>query len=118
MSDTTLTLNLTFARLRRANVQRYRTTWPDARWGPTDWLIALVGEVGELAHLMRSQREKMAGAATLAENSYDPSYRQDSPPEDLAEKQAIADELADVVCFLDQLAWSLGVDLGEAVRAK
>lgn len=67
-------------------------------WSPAQWLQAVVGEMGEYAN----QRKKFErGDITLAEF-----------------QQEAADELADVVIYLDILAMQLGVDLGAAVMDK
>ena len=67
-------------------------------WPPASWLQAVVGELGEYANL-RKKVER--GDVTMEEA-----------------RPMLADELADVVIYLDILAAQLGVDLGEAVMSK
>jgi NTP pyrophosphatase (non-canonical NTP hydrolase) len=100
---------LTFRTLRQANMTRL-PLFKDAKgrkchakddgsdWSPAQWLQAVVGELGEYANLHKKVER---GDFTLAEA-----------------KQGLADELADVVIYLDILAAQLGVDLGEAVMSK
>ena len=100
---------LTFDMLRRANVLRLPTfknrhgqlahSKPDGSdWSPAQWLQAAVGELGEYAN-MRKKFER--GDITASEF------------QEAAEK-----ELADVVIYLDLLAFQLKVDLGLAVTNK
>ena len=67
-------------------------------WSVSEWLEAVVGELGEFANLHKKVRR---GDFTMDEA-----------------KQGLADELADVVIYLDILAFRLGVNLGEAVMSK
>ena len=67
-------------------------------WIPAQWLQAVVGELGEFANLNKKVER---GDFTLDEARPD-----------------IADELADVVIYLDILADQLGVNLGAAVMQK
>ena len=100
---------LTFRTLRAANLQRL-PLFKDAKgrtchgekdgpdWSPAQWLQAVVGELGEYANLRKK------------------CERGDLTPEEA--KPMLADELADVVIYLDILAAQLGIDLGEAVMHK
>lgn len=98
---------LSFADLRRANVPRCRSAWRHEReWSPTDWACALAGEVGEACN----EAMKLKRIADGIEHN-----------KVLTREQVVANvgrELADVICYADLLAASLGVDLGAAVRAK
>lgn len=67
-------------------------------WTPGEWVCAVTGELGELANMIKKVRR---GDLTMDEA-----------------RLAIADELADVVTYLDILAMQCGVDLGEAVVNK
>lgn len=69
---------------------------------PKSLLLALVGEVGELAELFQWAPADEAVARFAAPDR----------------KARAAEELADVVVYLLRLADVLGIDLGEAVRAK
>lgn len=64
-------------------------------WSPNDWMVALVGEVGEAANVMKKIRR---GDMTLEEAL--PKLRQ---------------EYADAAIYLDLLAKRVGIDLGEAI---
>lgn len=103
------TNGLTFNTLRSANMKRVplfknakgetaHSKADGSDWPPSSWLQAVVGELGEYANL----RKKVE--------------RGDLTPEEA--KPMLADELADVVIYLDILAAQLGIDLGEAVMKK
>ena len=104
-----MTTSLTFEQLREANVARLahfknrhgalahaHPTGSD--WTPAQWLQAVVGELGEYANL-RKKVER--GDYTLEEAL-----------------PSLADELADVVIYLDLLAYQMNIDLGQAVHDK
>lgn len=69
---------------------------------PRNLVLALVGEVGELAEIFQWLPDEQAARA-----GQDPSTA-----------QAVQDELADVLLYLVRLADVLGVDLNEAVAQK
>lgn len=104
-----LTDGLKFNTLRAANIVRL-PRFKDAQgrrahsqddgsdWSLNDWMTAVTGEVGEAANLLKKVRR---GDFTLA-----------------AVQSKIADELADVVIYLDILAYRCGINLGEAVMRK
>jgi len=104
-----MTDGLTFNTLRRANLKRL-PLFKDAKgrnchdkadgsdWSPAQWLQAVVGELGEYANL-RKKTER--GDLTMEEA-----------------KPLLADELADVVIYLDILAAQLDINLSEAVMDK
>lgn len=97
--------SLSFAALRRANVERF-PLFKDRHganahcenWTPAQCLQALVGEVGEYANF-RKKFER--GDITQDEFLH-----------------AAAKELADVQTYLDILALVLGIDLGQATIDK
>lgn len=64
-------------------------------WSETDWACAVAGEAGELCNLIKKRRRG----------------------DDIG-MGAVADEIADVVIYLDLLAARLGIDLGDAIAAK
>jgi NTP pyrophosphatase (non-canonical NTP hydrolase) len=104
-----LTNGLSFNTLRQANIKRLPTfknkkgelahSKPDGSdWTPAQWLQAVAGEVGEYANLRKKfERGDIDEAEFLAE----------------AKK-----ELADIVTYLDILAFQLKIDLGNAVKEK
>lgn len=76
------------------NWQRFHT--------PKNLLLAMVGEVGELVEIFQWLSDREAAEAAHAPQT----------------KQAIHDELADVLIYLVRTASVLGVDLNAAVEAK
>jgi len=100
---------LTFAALRLANIARLPEfknkkgepahSKPDGSdWTPLEWCDALAGEVGELSNIVKKV------------------IRKDVTRDDALE--SIREELADVACYLDLLAFQFRIDLGAAVRDK
>ncbi len=100
--------NLNLDALRAVNVTRcQRWHGPGSTpWNAADWSNATCGEAGEMANVIKKIRRHETGAV----NEGDPS------PETL--KVMAAEEMADVVIYVDLLANYLGVDLGEAIKAK
>lgn len=101
--------SLTLATLRRANLMRLplfkngkgepaHSTLDGSDWSRGEWCNAVLGELGELANLLKKVQR---GDKTIDEARGD-----------------IADELADVLTYLDILAFRCGVDLSEATIAK
>jgi len=101
--------DLTFGTLRLANALRLpqyknrhgqlaHSKADGSDWSPAQWLQAVVGELGEYANL----RKKFERGDVDADEF----------------KRQAADELADVVTYLDLLAMQLGIDLGAATRDK
>jgi NTP pyrophosphatase (non-canonical NTP hydrolase) len=102
-------MNLTLSELRKANLERLKVfknakgqpahSEPDGSdWSPSDWLQAVIGELGEYANLMKKVQ------------------RGDHQFEAVKEDQA--DELADTLIYLDLLAARIGVNLEDAVISK
>ena len=93
--------SLRFVDLRYANRARGRTAAKfkaSRKWSRAQWGQALVGELGELANILKKVDRR-----------------------DLTIEQArseVAKELADVQTYLDRLADACGVDLGKATIAK
>lgn len=99
---------LTFNALRAANQARL-PTFRNAKgelshnadgsdWSLNDWLTAVCGELGELANVLKKVRR---GDITLDEA-----------------RPALGKECADVVTYLDILAFRIGVSLGAETIAK
>lgn len=97
---------LTFNTLRGANIQRLpefknnlgvaaHEVADGSDWSPNDWMVAVVGELGEAADVMKKVRR---GDLTVEEAL--PKLKQ---------------EYADVVIYMDLLAKRVGINLGEAV---
>lgn len=102
-------MSLTFDELRAANLaripqfrnrrgERSHPTPDGSDWSLNDWMVAVAGEVGELANLLKKVRRGDVGLCDAREE--------------------IAKEIADVQIYLDILAFRAGVDLGEATIAK
>lgn len=100
---------LTFNALRRANIARlplFKNKYGEpahskadgSDWSDAQWLEAIVGEIGEYA------------------NEHKKFMRGDLTHEEFMERAA--SELADVVTYLDILAFRLGINLGEATKWK
>ena len=96
---------LTFDEFRAANVARCIKWHPQGidSWSPSDWMTAVTGELGELASLLKMRNRERDG---LLGNKFIPTDKQ------------VADELADVLTYLDLLAEVLGVNLGQAAVSK
>lgn len=102
-------MTLSFNDLRAANLKRLplfkdkhgriaHAIADGSGWSDAEWLQAVVGELGELANVMKKVRR---GDLTMEEA-----------------RAEVSKELADVQIYLDILAFRLGVDLGEATVAK
>lgn len=100
---------LSFKTLRRANLTRLPLfkngrgepahSDPEGRdWSPSDWVMAVTGELGELANLLKKVK------------------RGDYTPEQA--HREVGNELADIQGYLDILAFQLGHDLGEVTSIK
>lgn len=96
---------LTFDAFRRANVARCLKWHPEGieSWSASDWMTAIVGELGEAASLIKMRNRERDG---LPGNKFSPTKKQ------------IADELADVLTYLDLFAAMQGIDLGRAAVEK
>lgn len=94
---------LTFEQLAQMNASRLVKWHKGTAWSTSDWVTAVTGELGELASLVKMMNRTRDG---LPGNKFDVTT------------QMLADELADVVCYLDLLSTSLGISLGKAVTAK
>jgi len=99
---------LTFIGLRGKNVLRCETIFhPLDEWSPTEWAVALAGEVGEACNAVKKLRRLADGTNTAKD-----------PQTEAEAIKAIGEELADVVIYADLLAARLGLDLGFEVAAK
>jgi NTP pyrophosphatase (non-canonical NTP hydrolase) len=80
----------------------------DGLWNGADWSNAMCGEAGELANVVKKLRRLECASHTNLVGGAD--------RDDLMEK--LADEMGDVVAYLDLLATFYGIDLAEAVKDK
>lgn len=112
--------DLTFAALRAANCARL-PLFKNARgeivhnadgsdWSLSQWSNAVLGELGELANLIKKVERK--------DFSLDDVYTDPKTNEVMTFREYMGKEAADVACYLDILSFRLGVDLGVAVRKK
>ena len=74
-------------------------------WSLSDWMTATAGEVGEAANIIKKLNRVRDGIPGNKET-----------PEEL--QAALADEIADVVIYLDLLAQAAGFDLEQIRDAK
>jgi NTP pyrophosphatase (non-canonical NTP hydrolase) len=103
---------LSFAQLREANVKRCEKSFHTlAAWSPTDWATAMAGECGEACNIIKKMRRIAATPEVVLEEQKDAFAYEELLGE-------AADELADLVTYVDLLAARLGVDLGQAIRRK
>jgi len=96
---------LTFEEFTNANVSRC-LRWHNKglnSWSASDWMVALTGELGELASLLKMRNRERDG---MPGNKFSPSDKQ------------VADEVADVFTYLDLLAVALSIDLPKAIVSK
>lgn len=108
--------NLAFEQLRAANVKRCAAVFHGVNeWSPTDWACALAGEVGEACNLIKKLRRRGPTPETIVNRDSSDAFFHFELNRSFEE---IGKELADVVIYADLLAARLGIDLGEAVRAK
>lgn len=96
---------LTFARFRAANVARCLKWHPAGieSWSDSDWVVAIMGELGELASLVKMRNRERDG---LPGNKFSPTAKQ------------LRDEAADVLTYLDLFCALHGIDLGRAAAEK
>jgi NTP pyrophosphatase (non-canonical NTP hydrolase) len=102
---------LTFEQVATANrvrAARWHPGFPlEDSWNLADWSNAMCGEAGEAANVVKKLRRY---ETLLAGGPDDPS------PDEL--REMLADELADVFCYLDLLATKAGIDLAAAIISK
>lgn len=96
---------LTFQQFREANRTRCLRWHPEGieSWSDSDWMTAIMGELGELAGLIKMRNRERDG---LPGNKFSPTDEQ------------IAKEAADVFTYLDLLCERNGIDLGMAAALK
>ena len=78
---------------------------PIRGWSLSDWFTAVTGELGEAANIAKKLNRVRDGIPGNSET-----------PDEL--RAALADEIADTFIYLDLLAQSEGIDIGEAVLEK
>lgn len=101
-------MRLSFNELRRINVIRCEEGFGhklDA-WSLSDWTVAAAGEMGELCNVVKKLNRNRDGIA----NTKGETEQQ--------LRQAICDEAADTVIYLDLLLAWLGYDLSDCIVKK
>lgn len=93
-----------FAKLNRARSDKWHPAGLNS-WSLSDWAVALAGETGELCNVIKKLNRSRDG---LIGNNV--------PDSELSAQ--MADEIADVFCYLDLLAQAAGLELDECVRIK
>lgn len=100
--------------IRRANVSRLARWHGEVDWSLADWSNAMCGEAGEAANVVKKLRRLETGLADQQLYAGDSGH--------VMEREALlaklADEIADVLLYLDLLAHAAGVDLAWATAAK
>ena len=87
---------LTFNRLAAANLLRCEEVFrPIDTWSESEWMVAIAGEVGEAANLIKKRNR----------------------PE-LIDVDEVVDELADAVIYIDLLCTRMGRSLEDGIRRK
>ena len=96
---------LTFDAFRHANRVRCLKWHPAGieSWSDSDWITAIVGELGELASLIKMRNRERDG---LPGNKFSPT------------NEHIAKEAADVFTYLDLFCERNGIDLGLSAAQK
>lgn len=96
---------ITFDQFREANVARCLKWHPHGieSWSDSDCLVAIMGELGELASLIKMRNRERDG---LPGNKFSPTDEQ------------VAKEAADVVTYLDLFCARNGINLGLAAALK
>lgn len=95
-----------FAETNRKRCERWHPGFPHDGWTGADWSNAMAGEAGEAANVVKKLRRIEFGAVSAAD-----------PGRDVLLSK-LADELGDVVAYLDLLAQHYGLDLGECAARK
>lgn len=106
---------MTFNDLRVANIIRLpqfknaqglpaHTMEDGSDWSPSDWMTAVSGEVGEVANIIKKMRRGDFGSPDTEEF--------------MQAQYKLALELADVVTYLDLLAYQFRLDLAKCVEIK
>lgn len=96
---------MTFDEFSRINLLRCESpsgfSHPLGSWSTSDWFLAVLGELGEAANVAKKLNRVRDGIRGNNEN-----------PEELRDK--LRRELGDAFVYLDLLAQSVGVNLGDA----
>ncbi len=105
-------MSLDFETLRNTNLRRCGGAFhPLHSWSPTDWATAVAGELGEVG-------TELLRLLNFCNNVKKLRRQREGDPTPQALLDTLGEEAADVVIYLDLFTARLGINLGEAVRAK
>ena len=107
-------MTLKFEDLRAANKTRCNRWHPNGgvvEWSASEWAVATAGELGEACNAIK-KLNRIEGEYA---NVNDPGRQLETRE---AAINAIGDELADTIIYMDLLALRLGIDLSAAVARK
>lgn len=90
--------NMRLPQFKNAKGERAHSSDDGSDWSPNDWMVAVSGETGELANVLKK----------LKRGDFD---KEEALPQ-------IANEAADIVIYLDILCKQFGINLGSAVMDK
>ena len=76
-------------------------------WSLSDWMVALAGEVGEVANIVKKLNRYRDGVGLIISKESEQEL-----------KKMLEDELADIYCYLDLFAQAANIDLSEAIESK
>lgn len=97
-----------FKKFTRINNERSDTCFPCSDWTTADWIVALSGEVGELANLCKKWRR----------GDYEGSTPTITAKKKSDAMKMIGEEIADVFTYLDLLADHMSIDLESEIIKK
>lgn len=105
--------DISFELLRRVNVERCKRWHPTfltsdpMAWTSADWSNAMCGEAGEAANVVKKLRRIETEAAVGPDD-----------PDAVQLRNMLADELGDIIAYVDLLAAHYEIDLSTAVASK
>jgi NTP pyrophosphatase (non-canonical NTP hydrolase) len=95
-----------FSQINKQRCERWHPGFPNDGWTGADWSNAMCGEAGEAANVVKKLRRLETGLFNAV-----------GPDKDIL-LQKLADEIGDVVTYLDLLAHFYGLNLAECATAK
>ena len=108
------TLPLTFQNLQTANRERSNAVWPQCNeWDLNDWMLALVGEVGELINEIKHLKLIQTDSNFIGLSAKIDQQRQIDDTKLKARR-----ELADIIIYADLFAQALDVELAAVIIEK
>lgn len=95
------------AHFSRINAQRCQRWHPIESWSASDWMTALVGEIGEAANIIKKLNRLRDGIRS-----------REAERDEYELKKKLEDELADAYIYLDLLFTAMGIPRELAVISK